>query len=119
MLRYFKISLFALALLLPSSTTIVPAQAQSINCRLAEKPDEVIICQSSRLSELDPRLANLYVRMRDSLAVSERAAFVANQVRWLQSRMNCKQDARCIEEHYQRRIPELSGPRKVNPRRKV
>ena len=45
-----------------------PLAAQSFNCRDAEKPDEVLICQNPQLAALDERMASMYFRLRNSLA---------------------------------------------------
>ncbi len=92
------------------SLTSIAAQAQSFDCRTNTKPDEVAICQSSRLSELDQRMSNLYFNRLSNLAGLERRSLVASQVQWLQSRNICRQDIRCIQELYERRISELSAP---------
>jgi uncharacterized protein len=33
---------------------------QSFNCQTADRPDEVLICQSAELSALDERMSSLY-----------------------------------------------------------
>jgi hypothetical protein len=45
-----------------------PLAAQSFNCRDAQKPDEVLICQNPQLAALDERMASMYFRLRNSLA---------------------------------------------------
>jgi uncharacterized protein len=92
----------ALAALLPHA-----AQAQSFNCRTADLPDEVLICQNPRLSALDERMSSLYFRLRNSLASAERRRLETDQSAWLRSRIGCGRDFRCIESHYERRIAQL------------
>jgi len=94
---------FALALL------PIAAQAQSFNCRTAERPDEILICQSPYLSRLDERMASLYFRLRNSLAGGERRELEADQRGWLDSRIGCGRDFRCIQVAYERRIRQLSN----------
>jgi uncharacterized protein len=83
------------------------AQAQSFNCRTADRPDEVLICQNPRLSALDERMSSLYFTLRNSLYGRERRALEASQRAWLRSRISCGRDFRCIELHYLRRIAQL------------
>jgi uncharacterized protein len=80
------------------------AQGQSFNCRTADRPDEVLICQNSRLSSLDDEMSSLYFTLRNQLSGSERRALEAGQRRWLQSRIDCGRDFGCIEDLYERRI---------------
>jgi uncharacterized protein len=95
-------SAVVLALLMP-----LAAQAQSFNCRTAEAPDEILICQSPRLRALDEQMASLYFRLRNRLYGGERRELEASQSRWLRSRMGCGRDYGCIQDHYLRRINEL------------
>jgi uncharacterized protein len=90
-------------------TLLVPsvAQAQSFNCRTAERPDEILICQTPHLSRLDERMADLYFELRNSLRGEERNALEASQTRWLRSRFACGRDRDCIENEYERRIAQL------------
>jgi uncharacterized protein len=85
------------------------AQAQSFNCRTAELPDEILICQSPYLSRLDERMASLYFRLRNSLYGGERRALEADQRRWLNSRIACGRDFGCIRFAYETRIRQLSN----------
>jgi uncharacterized protein len=80
------------------------ARAQSFNCRTADRPDEVAICQNPQLSSLDEEMSNLYFTLRNQLSGSERRVFEAGQRRWLQSRIDCGRDFGCIEDLYDRRI---------------
>ena len=92
----------ALASLVP-----LPAQAASFNCNTADRPDEVLICQSRELSALDEQMASLYFTLRNRLAGSERRALEAEQRSWLQGRMACGRDFRCIDLAYTRRIQQV------------
>jgi uncharacterized protein len=91
---------FMIAVLPPSFAV----QAQSFNCRTADRPDEVLICQNARLSSLDEEMSSFYFRLRNALSGSERRALEAGQRRWLQSRINCGRDFDCIEALYERRL---------------
>lgn len=85
------------------------AQAQSFNCRYARTPDEVAICEDSRLSALDERLSNRFFRLRDSLYGPGRARLDRQQAAWLSGRRACGGDRTCITEAYLSRISDLSG----------
>jgi uncharacterized protein len=98
-LRAACLAVFALAPL--------AAQAQSFNCRYARAPDEVAICQSEQLANLDQVMSRLYFRVRNSLDGPERANLEAEQAEWLRSRRDCGSDPGCIADAYRRRIQEL------------
>lgn len=91
--------------------TLLPlnAQAQSFNCRAAYQPDEVLICQSPRLAALDETMSSLYFRLRNNLYGGARRALEAEQAVWLRSRSRCGRDFSCVENHYRRRIAQLSN----------
>jgi uncharacterized protein len=90
-------------------TPLLPlaAGAQSFNCRTADRPDEVLICQDTHLSVLDERMSSLYFSLRNSLRGPERRALEAAQASWLRSRIACGRDFQCIEVRYERRIDQL------------
>src|SRR5580704_16568104 len=81
--------------------------AQSFNCRTAEKPDEVLICQRPDLAALDERMSSLFFRLRNSLGGSARARLIADQRDWLASRVACGRDHGCIRDAYLERIRAL------------
>jgi uncharacterized protein len=89
------------------SLTPLAAQGQSFNCRTADKPDEVLICQSPRLGRLDEQMSSLYFTLRNRLGGAERRALETAQASWLESRFACGRDFQCIETRYERRIAEL------------
>jgi uncharacterized protein len=86
---------------------ISPSAAQSFNCRSAEKPDEVLICQRPELAALDERMSSLFFRLRNSLGGSARARLIADQRDWLASRTACGRDYDCIRDTYRERIRAL------------
>jgi uncharacterized protein len=92
-----------------SSLVPLSAQAQSFNCRTANRPDEVMICQDRHLSSLDERMSSLYFTLRNRLGGAERRALEAAQTSWLESRFACGRDYGCIERRYDRRIDELNN----------
>jgi uncharacterized protein len=93
-----------LALLMP-----LQAQSASFNCRLADKPDEVLICQSPELFALDDRMSSLYFTLRNRLYGAPRRALEAQQSAWLRGRFACGRDYRCVESAYLRQIQVLTS----------
>jgi S1-C subfamily serine protease len=104
MLLRFGASALGFAVLFPFA-----ASAQSFNCRTADRPDEVLICQDSGLSALDERMSGLYFELRNRLRGSERRTLEVAQSAWLASRTACGRDRQCVEVRYQQRINQLGG----------
>jgi uncharacterized protein len=90
-------------------STAMPATAASFNCAIADRPDEVLICQNERLSSLDERMSSLYFRLRNSLAGRARDRLEAEQASWLQQRFACGRDYDCIRGLYESRIADLAS----------
>ena len=85
-----------------------PLAAQpSYNCNMADRPDEVLICQSPQLSALDRRMSSLYFELRNSLGGRPRARLEEDQAIWLRQRFSCGRDYGCIQALYESRIAEL------------
>ena len=57
----------------------------SFNCQNAKAPDEVAICQTPKLSEMDAKMANLYSGYRKLTSGPARHQLEVNQVAWLLS----------------------------------
>jgi uncharacterized protein len=60
-----KIKIAAAFVLATSLST--SAQAASFNCRMATRPDEIVICQDQELSALDEQMASLFFELRNKL----------------------------------------------------
>lgn len=104
MISLTRLALFTGALML----TGVSAQAASFNCAKAALPDEIAICKSRTLSELDVRMAALYgVRMKVPMLMGSRGAAQDEQVEFLTSRGHCGGNNACIGAAYQQRIDVL------------
>jgi uncharacterized protein len=67
MIRKYAVWMLAFILFAPA------AQGASFNCRTAEAPDEILICQSPELSGLDERRASI-----SGFAMSSRARAVSD-----------------------------------------
>jgi uncharacterized protein len=84
------------------------AYAASFDCTNAGKPDEIAICKSQQLSDLDVRMATLYgVRMEIPMMMGARGAAQDEQKAFLAKRTACGSDVSCIESTYAARIAEL------------
>jgi uncharacterized protein len=105
--RMKHLALIALAALLfiPAGT----ASAQSFNCRYAQLPAEVAICNSDRLQSLDQQMASLYFSVTNNAP-----GYIVRQVRaqqrsWLNVRNSCGYDQGCLRRAYNKRINQLDN----------
>ena len=83
------------------------AYSQSFNCSLANTPDEVVVCHSSRLSALDEQMASLFFKLRTRLTGNKQQQLTGDQQSWLRERMSCGSDTDCIENAYKKRLNQL------------
>ena len=84
------------------------AQAASFDCARASKPDEIAICKSQELSDLDVKMATLYsVRMEIPMMMGARGSAQDDQRAFLTRRAACGADSACIASAYAQRIGEL------------
>jgi uncharacterized protein len=89
--------------LMVSLAVLQPAAAQSFNCRYAKAVDEVAICRSPLLSQLDELMSDI----KDNLSGVSRLQIENGQAAWLKDRQYCGGDSGCIENAYRQRIREL------------
>lgn len=102
---YLVAAIVAYATLLAS-----PAAAASFNCAKAGKPDEVAICNSTKLSDRDVEMATLYrVRMEIPMLMGARGAAQDEQRAFLAKREACGGNIACIEAAYTARIAMLDA----------
>jgi uncharacterized protein len=86
------------------------AGAASFDCAKAAQPDEIAICQSRTLSELDVAMATLYgVRMKVPMLMGARGDAGDEQTQWLQSRHACGGNLACLTGSYKSRISALNA----------
>ena len=84
------------------------ADAASYNCAKAKQPDEIAICDSRSLAELDVQMATLYgVRMTIPMLMGSKGAAQDEQRQFLTDRATCGGDTACIDSAYRQRIDEL------------
>jgi uncharacterized protein len=86
-----------------------PVHAASFDCRKASNADEVAICDSRELSELDVKMATLYETILKLVAMGTRGAMQDQQRAWLQERAGCGADRACIRRLYDARIRALEA----------
>lgn len=99
----------ALVAILALCVSIESPAAQSFNCNYAKAVDEVTICRSQMLSQLDEQMSTMYFEIRNSLFGIQRLQLQNGQAAWLSGRRLCGGDPGCIEQAYRQRIRELSS----------
>jgi uncharacterized protein len=85
------------------------AEAASFNCAKAKTADEIAICQTQILSDLDTQMATLYgVRMQIPMLMGAKGAAQDEQRAFLAARGACGGTVACIQQAYLNRIAVLS-----------
>jgi uncharacterized protein len=100
-----------LSLIVAAAAIVVggSAHAASFDCRKASNADEVAICDSRELSELDVKMATLYDTIIKLVGMGVRGAMQDQQRVWLQERAGCGADRACIRRLYDTRIRALQA----------
>jgi uncharacterized protein len=89
---------------------VLPAAAASFDCAKAAKPDEMAICNTPSLSDLDVAMATLYgVRMELPMLMGARGAAQDEQRDFLSTRAECGSDVACLTSTYNARIDVLKN----------
>ena len=103
--RAMWLSLLALAAFFGG---VIGAEAASFDCTKAKTPDEIAICVTPALSDLDVQMATLYgVRMQIPMLMGARGAAQDEQRAFLAVRGQCGGNVACIQSAYQQRIAVL------------
>lgn len=85
------------------------AEAASFDCTKAKTADEIAICQTQILSDLDTQMATLYgVRMQIPMLMGAKGAAQDEQRAFLAERGACGGDVACIQQAYLNRIAVLN-----------
>ncbi len=85
------------------------AEAASFDCTKAKTADEIAICQTQILSDLDTQMATLYgVRMQIPMLMGAKGAAQDEQRAFLTERGACGSDVACIQQAYLNRIAVLN-----------
>jgi len=88
----------------------LPADAASFDCAKAARPDEIAICSTPSLSDLDVEMATLYrVRMELPMLMGARGAAQDEQRDFLSTRAKCGGDVQCLTSTYDARIDVLKN----------
>ncbi|HZO45701.1 MAG TPA: hypothetical protein VFB68_07395 [Xanthobacteraceae bacterium] len=85
------------------------AHAASFDCGKASNPDEITICDSRELSQLDVKMATLYDTVIKLVGMGVRGDMQDQQRAWLRTRADCGHDRACIKKLYESRIHGLEG----------
>jgi type IV secretory pathway VirB10-like protein len=89
----------------PTAPTLPPVGPSSaVNCYGA--PDEIKICASPTLSNLDLQLSDLWWKQ---LTNSQRSKLHDEQIAWLKKRGQCQSDENCIATVYRSQIQRLKS----------
>jgi uncharacterized protein len=104
MMRRLPLAVIAIVALGCSS-----AHAASFDCSKASAPDEVAICDSRELSQLDVKMATLYDTVVKLVGMGVRGDMQDRQRSWLRTRADCRHDRACIRKLYDSRIRALEG----------
>ena len=85
------------------------AKAASFDCTKAKTADEVAICKTQILSDLDTQMAALYgVRMQIPMLMGAKGAAQDEQRTFLAERGACGGNVACIQQAYLNRIAVLN-----------
>lgn len=82
----------------------------SFDCTNVTALDEIAICSSSALSQLDQQMGALYTTERSGFGVAEQRRLNEQQSAWLRRRAACQSNESCIADAYRSRIAELTPP---------
>lgn len=82
-------------------------QAASFDCNKAKEADEIAVCDSRQLSQLDVKMATLYDTVTKLVAMGQRGDIQDQQRAFLVDREACSSNTACIRKLYDARIKTL------------
>ena len=91
----------------PKSDTTSARPSAGVNCTGTGTPDEIKICGSAKLSELDWQLNGAYQAASKKLNKNQRAKLASDENAWLKKRGDCQSDEQCLTAVYRSRIDQL------------
>src|SRR5690348_16530071 len=113
----FLIAAIPLAIAICTVTSARSEQGPSFDCRYANTPDEVVICQNPVLAEDDRRMSGAYFSLRRLAAESGMTGALreleGTQREWLAARHRCGSDALCLRRAYDARLQDLASMRQA------
>ena len=80
-----------------------------VDCTGTGTPDEVVICGSAKLKDLDWELYGVYQALMKRSDKSRQAKLASEESAWVRKRGECQSDERCITTAYQSRIKQLQS----------
>ena len=89
----------------------LPASALAMDCTKATQKDEMAICQSPTLLQLDAVLNKSYALARQQ---TDKEQLKSTQLDWLKSRQQCGDDTRCLGNRYIARIKTLAAVENIS-----
>ncbi len=102
-----RLALLFAAAVLPGCL-VAPASAASFDCAKARLPEEIAICRSTALSELDTEMGALWFSYsRVPMAMGSNGARRDDAEQFLRDRASCNADVSCLVFVYRRRNAAL------------
>lgn len=86
----------------------LPVQAASFDCTKATKSDELTICSSRMLNDLDVEMSVKYHFLRGLYAMGVVGDMADAQSAWIKKRRKCNADMACLISTYHERIMVLN-----------
>lgn len=78
-----------------------------VNCTATGAPDELEICGTTNLCDLDWQLYSVYQVVKTSLDKDQQSKLAKDESAWVKKRGECRSDANCIALAYRSRIDQL------------
>jgi uncharacterized protein YecT (DUF1311 family) len=91
----------------PSSGQTRTRPSPSFNCTGTGTPDEIEICGSAKLIDLDWQLHDIYQALLRRLDQHQQDELIREQRTWIKQRGKCQRDEGCLTATYNSRIDQL------------
>jgi uncharacterized protein YecT (DUF1311 family) len=88
-----------------------PRPSPGVNCNASGTPDEIQICASASLCDLDWKLFSIYHELKSRLDENQQSKLLISETEWVKERGECQGDVACIAAKYQSRIDILAEGR--------
>ena len=102
-----NMKIFTLACILGVALVAAKTQAASFNCERAQTATEKAVCKHSELNDADVKMATSYNILRKLVPMGTRSLIQEEQVKWLQLRNQCHDNANCLLDVYKMRQQKL------------
>ncbi|WP_335210063.1 hypothetical protein [Klebsiella aerogenes] len=97
-----------LFLVLFSALWLQQGRAASFDCAQAHTEDEVAVCHTPVLNDLDVQMATEYRLLRGLVAMGQAGNMVDDQRKWLVARRRCGSQEACLLTRYRERLRQLN-----------